>query len=302
MEVFMKYIGIDLGGTNLRVGIVDEKGCIFEKKVVRTEGDKGSDFVIQRIVDTARSLEGFDSAVAAGAGVPAAIDYKNGVVPCVSNLSGWNDVKLKYLLEEAFRKRVFLENDANAAGYGEAIFGAGRGHNIVQYITISTGVGGGLVIGGKVIRGQSGNASEIANIILPSKYEFNNSRDCNLENLASGTAIASFGRKRIKGVTNAADVFELSQEGNVEAVAIIDHALESLARGISNIAYVVEPDIFVLGGGVMKSLEPLLDELIDKTMAYMTPRMGERLKIRPGVLEEPGMVGAVLCAMDGMKN
>jgi glucokinase len=298
----MKYIGIDLGGTNLRVGIVDEKACIFEKKVVRTEGHKGPDFVIQRIVDIARSLEGFNSAVAVGAGVPAAIDYENGVIPCFSNIPDWSNVKLKCLLEEAFRKRVFLENDANAAGYGEAIFGAGRGYNIVQYITISTGVGGGLVIGGKVIRGQSGNASEIANIILPSKYSFKNSRDCNLENLASGTAIASFGRKRIKGVNNAADVFDLSQEGNVEAVEIIDNALESLARGISNIAYVVEPDIFVLGGGVMKSLEPLLEELRNKTRVYMTPRMGKRLKILPGVLEEAGMVGAVLGAMDGMNN
>ena len=297
----MNYIGIDLGGTNLRTGIVDEKGCIHEKKIVRTDGDQGPDTVVKKIVDTVISLGGFEDAVAVGAGVPAAIDYENGLIPCFTNIPGWKDVKLKSLLEEAFGKRVFLENDANAAGYGEAIFGAGRGYNIVQYMTISTGVGGGLVIGGKVIRGQSGNASEIGNILLPSKYNFENIKNSNLENLASGTAITGFGREKFEA-DNAGDVFIKAFEGNIEAEYIINHVLESLARGISNISHVVEPDIFVLGGGVMKSLKPLLEELMNRTRTYMPRRMGERLKIVTGILEEPGMTGAVLAAIDGLNS
>ena len=204
----MNFIGIDLGGTNLRAGIIDEKGCILEKKTERTEGYKGPDFVMNKIVDTVRSLEGFDDAVAVGAGVPGAVDYENGLIPSFPNIPGWEDVKLKSLLEEALGKRVFLENDANAAGYGEAIIGSGKGYSIVQYMTISTGVGGGLVIDGKVIRGQSGNASEIAKIILPSKYDFDKVGDSNLENLASGTAIGRFGRRIIDGAEDASDVFQ----------------------------------------------------------------------------------------------
>jgi len=298
----MKFIGIDLGGTNLRAGVVNDIGDILEKKIVRTDGDKGPEFVLANIISTARSLEGFEDAVAVGAGVPAAIDYENGLIPCFPNIPGWKDVRLKSLLEESFDKRVFLENDANAAAYGEAVFGAGRGYNVVQYMTISTGVGGGLVIGGKLIRGQSGNASEIANIILPSKYEFDKVGYSNLENLASGTAIGYFGRKIIEGVKDASDVFSLYYEDHGLAVDIIDHALESLARGISNISFVVEPDIFVLGGGVMKSLKPFINELTNRTRAYMPQRMGQRLKIVPGELEEAGMIGAVLVAKDRLED
>ncbi|SHJ01681.1 glucokinase [Dethiosulfatibacter aminovorans DSM 17477] len=298
----MNFIGIDLGGTNLRVGIIDERGRILEKKTATTEGDKGPEFVINKIIDTVRSLEGFSDAVAVGIGVPGAVDYENGLIPCFTNIPGWEDVKLKTLLEEAFGKKVYLENDANAAGYSEAIIGAGKGCNIVQYMTISTGVGGGLIIDGKVIRGQSGNASEIAKIILPSKYDFDKVGDSNLENLASGTAIGHFGRKLIDGVDDASDVFRLYGEGHLLAMDIIDHALESLARGISNISFVVEPDIFVLGGGVMNSLKPFLGELMNRARTYMPKRMGERLKIVPGILEEPGMIGVVLVAAELIKN
>ena len=287
------YIGVDLGGTNVRVAKVDESGNILQLVKQPTEVDKGRESVVEKIISMIESIE---DCIGIGMGVPGPVDTKNGVMILATNLPGFQGFAFAKIISDHFKKPTFLDNDVNVAGMGEALLGAGKGKDIVYYVTISTGIGGALVVNEKVIAGKNGHAGEIANLIIDrNRNKVNYLNVGAVENEASGTAITKKG-KAIFGeevIQHAGDVFDLARKGNEQALQLCDEMAYDLAVMFSQIAHVVDPEIFVVGGGVMKGK----DVFFDKMESYYRDLIHQGMQTVEFVeaeLEEPGIIGAAM--------
>lgn len=294
----MYTIGIDLGGTNLRIGLFNEQGEIVEEYSRATEAEKGPEFAVNNMQEVINRLKQQYEIKAVGIGSPGPLDPYEGVIIEPPNLTGWVDVPLVKMLEEKIGIPVKLENDANAAALAEATLGAGKGAKSVFYVTVSTGVGGGYVNNGELISGAQGNCGEIGNMIVnpsPDAYQGPGLNKGALEGLASGTAIGRIGKERL-GITNGAQgVFELASQGDKAAQDILDEAINYLAIGLANIVHTVNPEVIVIGGGVMKSKDLILQPLIEKTRNYLYPSLRDSLIIKPALLDQKaGLIGAGL--------
>lgn len=294
----MYTIGIDLGGTNLRIGLFNEQGEIVEEYSRATEAEKGPEFAVNNMQEVINRLKQQYEIKAVGIGSPGPLDPYEGVIIEPPNLTGWVDVPLVKMLEEKTGIPVKLENDANAAALAEATLGAGKGAKSVFYVTVSTGVGGGYVNNGELISGAQGNCGEIGNMIVnpsPDAYQGPGLNKGALEGLASGTAIGRIGKERL-GIKNGAQgVFELASQGDKAAQDILDEAINYLAIGLANIVHTVNPEVIVIGGGVMKSKDLILQPLIEKTRNYLYPSLRDSLIIKPALLDQKaGLIGAGL--------
>ena len=290
------YIGVDLGGTNVRVAKVDENGNILQLVKQPTEVDKGREYVVEKIISMIESIEGYEDCAGIGMGVPGPVDTKNKVMILSTNLSGFKGFEFAKIISDHFKKPTFLDNDVNVAGMGEALLGAGKGKDIVYYVTISTGIGGALVVNEKVIAGKNGHAGEIANLVIDrNRNKVNYLNVGAVENEASGTAITKKGKAVFgeNAIQHAGDVFDLARKGNEQALQLCDEVAYDLAMMFSQIAHVVDPEVFVLGGGVMKGK----DVFFHKMESYYRDLIHQGMQTVEFVeaeLEEPGIVGAAM--------
>lgn len=290
------YIGVDLGGTNVRVAKVDENGNILQLVKQPTEVDKGREYVVEKIISMIESIEGYEDCAGIGMGVPGPVDTKNKVMILSTNLSGFKGFEFAKIISDHFKKPTFLDNDVNVAGMGEALLGAGKGKDIVYYVTISTGIGGALVVNEKVIAGKNGHAGEIANLVIDrNRNKVNYLNVGAVENEASGTAITKKGKAVFgeNAIQHAGDVFDLARKGNEQALQLCDEVAYDLAMMFSQIAHVVDPEVFVLGGGVIKGK----DVFFDKMESYYRDLIHQGMQTVEFVeaeLEEPGIVGAAM--------
>jgi glucokinase len=191
-------------------------------------------------------------------------------------------------LNNDFKKPVYLENDARVATLAEAIKGAGKDKKVVCYVTISTGLGGGVVIDKKIYHGSNDLGAYFSRMILDGKNTSNS--------LISGTALINQAREKIStNISNSAEVFELEKSGNVFAKEIIENFKRNLTVLLLNISSTINPEIIVLGGGVLKSKDRFLDEVIDnfKEKAHI---LAQDTIIDTAYFDEPGIVGAMLLA------
>lgn len=296
----MYTIGIDLGGTNLRIGLFNEEGAIIREQSRPTEAEKGPQYAINNMAEAINELKTQYEIKAVGIGSPGPLSPITGVIIEPPNLLGWINVPIVNILEEKIGLPVKLENDANAAALAEATLGAGKGADSVFYITVSTGIGGGYVLGGQLVSGAQGNCGEIGNMIVnpsPEAYQGPGLNKGALEGLASGTAIGRIGKERLNITNGAQGVFNLAEQGNQQAQLIVDEAINYLAIGLANIIHTVNPEVIVIGGGVMKSKDLILEPLIEKTREYVYPSLKETLIIKPAILDQKaGLVGAGLLA------
>ena len=291
------YIGIDLGGTNVRIAKVDEDGKIVQDVISPSFGLEGPEKIESNILEL---LEQFDleDVKSIGLAIPGPVDGERNVITLATNIPGCENYPFADHIQEATGVPVFLDNDANVAGLAEAVLGAGKGYNVVYFITHSTGIGGGLVIDGKVISGHKGYAGEVANVIVdPEAKQYSHYKHLNkgaVESIASGTAIGLIGKELIGDEADSArKVFVLASEGNEEAKAIIDKMSKDLATCLSAIAAIVAPDCIVIGGGCSHS--SLL--YFDTVREYYRSMVHQGMKDIPIVkasLEEPGVVGAAM--------
>ncbi|HXG35712.1 MAG TPA: ROK family protein, partial [Dehalococcoidia bacterium] len=223
---------IDLGGTKLLSLIVNAPGDIIGEDLRPSNTEEGLDSTVQRIglsLDSALAGAGFGREQLRSVGVasPGAINFEAGVVSEAPQLPGWQDVPLRDILRELLGLEVMLENDANAAAVGEHVYGAGRGSRHMLYLTISTGIGGGIIIDGRLYRGKSGAAGELGHIVLDMNGPLCGcgARGC-VESLASGTAIAREAQQLI-AAGQAPVLSRLAQEeGEVTAETVYKAALE----------------------------------------------------------------------------
>ncbi|MYL53966.1 ROK family protein [Pontibacillus yanchengensis] len=293
-----QVIGIDLGGTNLRVAVVNEDGTLVKETSTPTDSDRGPEAIIEDMIRFITDFQvEFPGITGVGIGSPGPLDAETGVILNPPNLPGWKHVPLTKQIREAVNLPVFLENDANVAALAEATSGAGVGHESVYYITWSTGIGGGFVLKGKLQPGSAGYAGEIGNMIVqPGGTQYATLNPGALEAVASGTAIGLEGKRQL-GIDGGAEVvFNLANKGNTEAKRIIDDAMDYLAIGIANITFALDPSLFILGGGVMQAGDELLTSLHEKVHSILYE--GQKVEMKKATLGgKAGVIGAAQLAL-----
>lgn len=298
----MKYaIGIDVGGTNTRVALIDENYHIIERKQFSTDAEypeKTLDDIKILIDDFGYTIEGI------GISCPGPLDLIHGVVLTPPNLPGWHFLELTKLLKEKTGVDVHLENDANLACLAEAVIGAGKGKEYVQFLTISTGVGAGFCINQSIFRGSKGFAQEVANSILwkdgPSQGDL---KKGSIESIASGTAITKRADEAGLTAAHAGEVFRMAQEGNEKAAEIMEDAYEYLSSFLGILYGILDPDIFVLGGSVALKIPGFIEEIEKRVREKVYETLKDNIHVVPAVLgEDCGLIGAACLVFQSLKE
>ena len=291
------YVGIDLGGTNVRIAKVDDDGRIVQDVIAPSHGLEGPEKIEENILDLLKQFDLTD-VKSIGLAIPGPVDGERNVITQATNIPGCEGYPFAANMQQETGIPVFLDNDANAAGLAEAVLGAGRGYHEVYFLTHSTGIGGALVIDGKVISGHKGYAGEVANVIVdPDAKQYPVYAHLNrggVESVASGTAIGLIGKELIgeKG-DSARKVFLLAGEGNEVAEAIVDKMSKDFATCLAAISAICAPDCFVIGGGCSHSSAIYFSKVREyfRSMAHEGMRDVPILKAQ---LSEPGVLGAAM--------
>ena len=311
----MYYVGIDLGGTGIKAGIVDEQGNIIHKDSCPTGAERGYGAVIQDMANLAISVveksgHRMNEIKAIGIGLPGVMDPRSGRVPFCTNL-GWHDVPLIQEMAKYTDRPVYVDNDATVAGLAESVAGVSAGCANSLFITLGTGVGGGVIIGGKVFSGSHGVASEIGHMVVVADGEMCTCgmRGC-WERYASATALIREGRKLcaakpecalMKAVEGditrigAKDVIDLAREGDADCAALFDNYVHHLVVGLANLINVYDPEVFVLGGGVSHAGEFLLNAVRAKLPQYVFFKTMPYARVELATLtNDAGIIGAAM--------
>lgn len=291
-----KYLGIDLGGTNVRVAKINAKGEIEQVVKGPSYGLDPADKIVSNLFELIRQIDGYEKVEGIGLGVPGPVDQKKGWMNMASNIPSLSKYPLVHVIEEEFNIPVVMDNDANVACLAEAYFGAGKDKDIVVYVTHSTGIGSGICINRHTISGAHGFAGEMGNIIVNREGDkINHLNRGAIEIEASGTNIVRKAQERIdENIEHAGQVFELAfKKDNKIAQKIIDDMTTDFAMALANVAHVIDPDVFVIGGGVTKSAKYYFDNLIERFKDMVHEGMRE-IEFKIAELDEPGLIGAAM--------
>lgn len=295
----MKYaVGIDVGGTNTRVALINDEYKIVERVQFSTD-TQNPQVTLEKINNV---IKGFGQKIEGiGISCPGPLDLIHGIILETPNLPGWHYFHLTEELQNITGIKVQLQNDANLAGLAEAVIGAGAGKSHVQFLTISTGVGAGFCIDGKIYQGSKGFAQEVANCIVwkngPSHGVL---KSGSIESIASGTAITTRAKNLGLEVVHAGDVYDLAQEGNELAIQIMEDAYEYLSNFISILYEVLDPDLFVLSGSVALKIPGFIEEIEKRVKGKVFDALKDNIKIVPAALgEDCGLIGAACLAFEG---
>lgn len=275
-----KYvIGVDLGGTKIYTALVDLEGNIVNEKIVETLASEGEEAVAGRIINTIDSvIAGVDKNLikAIGIGSPGPLDAKKGIIIETANLP-FKNFEIVKVIRERYELPTYLDNDANVATLAEFMFGAGKGTENMVYMTVSTGIGGGAIINGKLYRGNTANALEIGHMTVSKEGPRCGCGNTGCaESFASGTAIGNRAKEAVasKVITSlkkydsvsAKEVFIEAAEGDAEAKRILDNALYYLGITVGNVMTHLDPEKVVMGGGVINGGDIVI-ETVKKVVA-----------------------------------
>jgi len=319
-------IGVDLGGTNLRIAAVDDQGKVLEKVTTGTNVKQGRDFVIGEMTTAIQTLAakiGAKGLLGVGIGVPGIIDMDTGTLHESPNLPGWHDYPVRNEIERRLGTPIVLENDANAAALGEKWLGAAREHDDMCMLTLGTGVGGGIVLGGRVWHGMNGMAGELGHInVEPEGPPCGcGSRGC-LEQFASATALVRMAREAVAGGKSpelaramgdnaefsAKMLHQLAQQGNTAARDIFARAGRALGIVLAGLINIFNLPNYVLGGGVANAWDmfspAMMEEIRQRSFIYratapdQTPTLRKRTVVAPALLgSDAGLLGAARLPM-----
>ena len=283
---FGYVVGIDLGASHLHFALADFRGEILSDSTVKIRPEDGPRKMIGQIKEGIRAMAekvGHGRLRALAIGVPSPVDPVRGVVTWANNLPGWKDINLGHELEKDFRVPVFMENDVNMAAIGEHWRGVARGVGNFVFIALGTGIGSGIFIDGKLYRGRTGSAGEIFRMNIEWQRWAEEFPDTGyFENYVSGLGIAAEGRKlRTESATGEAAglreerdayfVFEAFRQGNAEARAVLEKIFTMFGVGVANVVAVLDPDLIVLGGGIVKGAPDLMLAILDKVVHRLQP-------------------------------
>lgn len=300
-------VAVDLGGTLIRSALMNEKGEILARAERETLAQEGPEAVIGRIEACIRDVARGTEAISIAA--PGPLDPWKGIIHQAPNLPGWRDVPLADILHRAFKVAVYLNNDANLAALAEHRFGAGQGVSDLIYLTISTGIGGGIITQGRLLLGARGFAGEVGHTTLePEGPPCGCGGRGHLESLASGPAIA---RRAVEEIEKGAEtsitrlvegnlskvtakvVAQAAQAGDPLANSIFKGAGFYIGLGIANLLHILNPELIIIGGGVSKAGDLLFDPIRATVEDRAIPSIQEGVKIVPAALgDDVGLLGA----------
>ncbi|MDE0483316.1 MAG: ROK family protein [Candidatus Poribacteria bacterium] len=298
-------VGIDIGGTKLATVVADDSGKILGKVRRPTRADKGPEYAIQllfeMVYETITQAELEQEAISAmGVSCGGPLDTKTGVVYSPPNLPGWDAFPLKTQLESEFKIPTIIENDANASALAEYRFGGGRGYEAILYMTMSTGIGGGIVIDGKIYHGANDSAGEVGHqILLPDGPLCGCGKRGCLEALCSGPAIARRAKEAVRKESNTviltlADghidtiksehVLAAARQDDLLALKLIDETAYYMGWGIANLVNILNPDIVLLGTIAIAAGDLLLEPIRKTVTNLAMARPAEAVEIMPAQL------------------
>ena len=304
------FIGLDLGGTNIRAAAVTQEGEILHRVKIPTEAPLGRERVIAnilKVIDTIRQETKGLKLSAIGMGIPGIIFFDKGIIAQSPNFPDWIDFNLKERLKKELNIPFFIDNDANAAAIGEGWIGGGKGFDNFCMLTLGTGIGGGIILNKKIWHGEYGMAGEFGHItVYPNGYPCNcGNRGC-LEQYASATGIVRMARdeSRVRSLElgekniTADMVYQLAKNGDRFAIEIFQRMGRILGIGIADIVNILNIEVFILGGGVAEAwnyfIEYTREEIKRRTYRFT----GERVKvIKAELSDDAGIFGAAYMAM-----
>lgn len=307
----MYNIGVDIGGTSIKMGIVDIEGSIIDKSSFDFGKEEGFDITLEKIKDSIDNLLekndiSRENIKTIGFGVPSFIS-KSGRVTCV-NL-GWKDIDFVNKLENKFNNiKIYAENDATVAAVAEYRLGSMRNHDVALMLTLGTGVGGGMIINGKCFTGANNMGSEVGHIIIGENFY-----DCNcrsngcFETFCSATAIIKYARKLIQDgrksvltsyVNDLEDlsakmIFDGYKENDYVCIDVVNRFKKYLAKGIGSLINTIDPSVIAIGGGVSKAGNIMLDnlnEMVRENVLYKDYKFGDIVIAELG--NDAGIIGA----------
>ncbi len=313
------YLGIDLGGTNIAAGVLDESYNIIAQCSVKTNSPRPAEEIINDMASVAKDAVkkaniNYDDVQWVGVGAPGTVNQDTGVVEYSNNL-GFLNVPMKEMLEERMGKTVYIENDANAAAYGEYLAGSAKSANISVMVTLGTGVGGGIVIDNKIYRGFNFAGAELGHSVIEI-----DGRPCTcgrngcLECYASATGLITTTKEVMeqnkdsvmweicKGnmdEVNGRTSFDAMRKGDAAAQKVVDIYVKQLACGIANIINIFQPDMLCIGGGISYERDTLLNPLKKLVSTEVYSRNSERnTEIVVATLgNDAGIIGAALLGL-----
>jgi len=311
------YIGLDVGGTSMKAGVVDDNGHAHSGISLPTEPHKGQQHGLDTMcaaIRQAAAEAGLTMAdiVAVGVATPGTMDLKTGYILDPPNLKPWRDVPVRDYVRSQLHLPTAFQNDANAAAMGEYWAGAGRGYHSLVFFTLGTGIGGGIILNGAVLEGEHSHGGELGHV----KIEMTNPRLCGcgkvgcLEAYASATQVVKRAREAMAshksllhdwpltdGELSAKDVFDAADKGDALAEQIVDETAYYLALGASNVMHTIDPDAIVFGGGMIAAGEPFLERIRRHIPRVAFPVPAARTQIRFATLgSDAGFIGAAACA------
>ena len=311
----MLYVGLDVGGTSLKAGLVDETGRILAKRTAPTGVERGAEAVVNDMAQLAIDVmadggASLDEVASIGIGLPGILDPKTGRVPFCTNLY-WHDVPVVELMHRVIDKPVYIENDATVAGLAESVAGVSAGVKNSVFVTLGTGVGGGIIIDGKVYSGSNGVGSEVGHMITVAGGEqcTCGNRGC-WERYASATALIRMAKtalgnntesliyKSVNGKINditAKTVIDAAKAGDKLALKIFDEYTYHLCVGLINIINCLDPEVIVLGGGVSHAGDILLEAINKKLPELVFYKTMPRARVVLASLgNDAGIIGAAM--------
>lgn len=316
------FVGVDIGGTNVEMGILNELGEILIKKSIKTDSKKGAEDTFGRIWTAISSLIielGItkDDIKSIGMGIPGPV-LNNSIVKIAANFSWGDNFPAKELMEKISGKPVKVGNDVKLIALGETLFGAGRGYKNSITIPIGTGIAAGIIINGAIVEGADGAAGEFGHVVVNKQgYKCGCGLTGCLETYCSATGIIREGKRRlaenkenalyrrINGNVDsleARDIFDLAKAGDKFCMDIVDWFCEYMAEGIGMLLNILNPEIIIFSGGVARAGDILLDGVKKNLAKYALGMTMENLKFAFGELnEEAGIKGAAALVMNENK-
>ena len=311
------YLGIDLGGTNIKSGVVDDDGHPFSHVSLPTHAEQGAEAGADHLAEAGRravAASGLDwsEIVAVGLGSPGFMDIKAGLLLDPPNLHGWGHFAIRQAVADRLQKPTILQNDANAAAYGEFWAGAGREAESLVMFTLGTGIGGGIIDHGKIIEGRHSHGAECGHIII----QMENGRLCpcggygHLEAYASATSLV---KRAMEGLANEKNstlrkrlaandltsraISEEADAGDPLARRLMRETARYLAVGAVTLMHTIDPDLVLFGGGMIASGPKFLEDIRADVRAMALPIPGAKTRIDFAQLGgDAGFIGAAGCA------
>ena len=309
------YIGIDLGGTNNKAGLVDEEGRIIATHSVPTLPDRPYQEIVRDMAACIKYVlndagVGEEEIVSIGIGIPGVAEQKEGKVIFCTNL-GWRDIPLRSELQKYYNKPVFIDNDATVAGFAESVAGISKGCESSVFLTLGTGVGAGIVLNGRPWSGAHGVGTEVGHMTLvPDGVPCTCGNNGCVERYTSATAIIRTAKQYCLGYPDCAilrlaggdaekitakTVFDAAKEGDRIALSILDSYSNYMAMLINNITAFLDPDMVVIGGGVSAAGDILLNAIREKLPRYLMYKNMPSPEVKLAVLgNDAGIIGAAM--------